>query len=370
MQIKQVENKQELKEFIELPYRLYKNDPVWVAPLRSEQWKLFTPEGDPLLKHCDYALYLLRDDQGKLIGRIMAFIDHIAIDFWKEKVGFFGSYECIDSDEAAKLLLDTARDFLKKHGMAEMRGPINLNVSEWGFIVEGFDHPPVILSPYNPPYYNRQVGNYGMVKAKDLLAWFADAAQGYVMPERFSRLFDRIAERYHVTLRPAEMKNLERDTWIMADIMNKSVAFNWGAYPVTREESIQLAHDLKDIVHPELILIAEVDGQPMGFAIVLPDVNQLLKGLDGRLFPAGVFRLLFGLKKIKHYRLWAMGLLPEYHGKGIDSMMYYRIYEVIAAKKGSGEINYVLEDNAKMVNPLEKMGIQQFRRYRVYTMPI
>ena len=373
MEITQVQSKRDLKEFIELPYRLYKDDPNWIAPLRGEQQKLFTPQGNPLLEHCDYAFYLLRDgspSDGAVIGRVTAFIDHIAVDFWKEPVGFFGSYECIDSDEAAALLLSTARRFLQEHGMKEMRGPINFNATEWGFVVEGLNLPPMIMSPYNPAYYNRQALNFGMRKAKDLLAFYADAGAGYVIPERFVRLLDRIAERYHVTVRTADMKYLERDTWIMVDIMNKSIAYNWGAYPVTKEEGVRLAQDLKQIVDPSVILIAEVEGKPIGFFITLPDINVLLKGLNGHLFPIGIFRFLFGLKKIRRYRLWALGLLPEYHGKGIDTLLYYKIYETLAPRRAYGEMNYVLEDNVKMLNPLFKMGVKPIKTYRVYTIEI
>ncbi len=369
MQITQVQSKQDLQEFIELPYRLYKDDPYWIPPLRGEQKKLFTPKGNPLLEHCDYALYLLRDGK-RVIGRIAAFIDHIAVDFWKEPVGFFGSYECVDNDEAAALLLSTARQFLQNHGMKEMRGPINFTATEWGLVVEGFNLSPMLMSPYNPPYYNRQVINFGMCKAKDLLVFYGDAGAGYTMPERFGRLFDRIAERYHVTIRTVDLKHLERDTGIMVDIMNKSIAYNWGAYPVTKEEGVRLAHDLKQIVDPSVVLIAEADGKPIGFFIGLPDINVLLKGLNGHLFPIGIFRLLFGLKKIRRYRLWALGLLPEYHGKGIDSLLFWRVYQSLAPRKAYAEMNYVLEDNFKMLNPLQKAGFKHIKTYRVYTMEI
>jgi len=369
MQVRQVQSKRDLKEFIALPYRFYRDDPYWVAPLRGEQKKLFTPKGNPLLGHCDYALYLLWDNNA-VIGRIAAFIDHVAVEFWEEPVGFFGSYECIDNGEGATLLLEAARSFLQKHGMKEMRGPINFTVTEWGFIVKGFDSSPTLMSPYNPPYYNQQVLDFGMQKAKDLMVFWADISKGYVMPERFGRLFDRIAKRYHVTVRAAEMKHLERDALLIVDIMNKSVAYNWGAYPVTEEEGRRLAQDLKQIIDPELVLFAEVDGKPIGFSITLPDINLLLKGLNGHLFPTGIFRLLFGLKKIRLYRSWALGLLPEYHGRGIDSLIYYKAYQIIRERNARVEINYVLEDNIKMIAPLKKMNVEHTKTYRVYAMDI
>jgi len=226
------------------------------------------------------------------------------------------------------------------------------------------------MCPYNPPYYNRQVTDFGMRKAKDLLVFYGDAGAGYTMPERFGRLFDRIAERYHITIRAADLRHLERDAAIMIDIMNKSIVYNWGSYPVTEEEAIRLARDLKQIVDPSVVLIAEVDGKPIGFLIGLPDINVLLKGLNGHLFPIGVFRFLFGLKKIRRYRLWALGVLPEYHGRGIDSLLFWRVYQSLGPRKAYAEINYVLEDNVKMLNPLVKAGFTHIKTYRVYTTEI
>ncbi len=368
MQTRQVESARDLKAFIEVPYRFYKDDPVWIPPLRSEQKKLFTPEGDPLLRHAEYALYLLEDDQGQVIGRIAAFVDRHATDFWQEQIGFFGSYECIDDQAAANLLLDTARRFLQARGMKVMRGPINFTATEWGFVVEGYEHEPVLMSPYNPPYYNDQMLNFGMQKAKDLKAFYL-LAKDYVIPERIANMLDRLAQRYRVTVRPADLKNLERDTWYMADIMNKSIAFNWGSYPITREESVQLAKDLRQIVDPNVVLIAEVDEKPIGFLIGLPDINVLLKGLNGRLLPF-IFRLLFQRHKINRYRLWALGFLPEYHGKGLDTLLYHRAYQALGGKDIFIEVNYVLEDNVKMLNPLYKLGAKPLKTYRVYAMEI
>ena len=369
MQVSQVQNKRDTRAFVNLPYTLYTKDPCWVPPLRSEQHKLLTPEGNPMLRHCDYALYLLRDGD-RVVGRIAAFVDHIAVDFWKQPVGFWGSYECIDSDEGARLLLDAARGFLREHGMREMRGPINFTITEWGFVSKGYDRPPTIMSPHNPPYYNRQVTGYGMSKAKDLVVFEGDIAEGYAMPERFSRSFERIARRYHVTVRSLDMSNLERDVLIVVDIMNRSVVYNWGSYPVTEEEGLAIVSDLKQIVDPELVLFAEVDGEPIGFAITLPDINRLLRGGNGRLLPTNLFKILFGLKRLRHYRTWALGLLPEYHGKGIDSLLYYRTYELVRERNAHVEINYVLEDNIKMIAPLLKMNIEHTKTFRVYSMAI
>jgi GNAT superfamily N-acetyltransferase len=369
MEIVQVVTRRDERDFVELPYTLYTDYPHWVAPLRSEQRKLLSAEANPMLAHCDVALYLLRHE-GKVIGRIAAFVDQVAIDFWKDSIGFWGSYECIDDADASRMLFDAARAFLAERGMRRMRGPINFTVVEWGFVIEGFDRPPSIMSPYNPPYYNQQAEAYGLEKAKDLVAFEADLGAGYTMPDRFSRSMERIAKRYKVRVRPLDMENLERDMIYIVDIMNGSVAHNWGSYPVTEAEGRAIVADLKQIVDPEFVLIAEVEGEPIGFSITLPDINRLLHGGNGRLLPTNLFRLLFGLKKLRHFRTWALGLFPAYHGKGIDSLLYYRTYQIAQLRQAHVEVNYVLEDNIKMLAPLFKMGIDRTKTFRVYEMDV
>lgn len=369
MHVSQVQTPRDLQAFVQLAYHRYAHDTHWVPPLRGEQRKLLSRKGNPMLKHCDYALYLLWDGS-RAIGRIAAFVDHVAVDFWGQPIGFWGSYECPDDDLASKLLFDAAKGFLQAHGMATMRGPINFTVTEWGFLAKGYDRAHVFMSPYNPPFYNDQALSYGMYRAKDLLAFEGDVAQGYVLPQRFSRSMERIAQRYHVTVRPLDMANLERDVGIVVDILNHSVVHNWGSYPVTQEEGLALVNDLKQIVVPEFVLFAQVEGQPIGFVITLPDINRLLKGLNGRLFPLGFLRLLVGLKRLRYYRTWALGLLPEYHGKGIDSLLYYRTYQVARQRGAHIEVNYVLEDNIKMLAPLDKMGLEHTKTFRVYEMAL
>ena len=191
MNISQVETKKELNSFIDLPYRYYKNDPVWVPPLRDEQKGQFDHRRNPLLDHCEYDLFLLWDE-GKLIGRVAAFIDKLAVEAWKEPIGLFGYYECRDNREASKLLLDSARDWLYKHEMKVMRGPWSFVSQEWGAVVEGYTPEPVVMAPYNPPFYNDQFSNYGLVKIKDLMVYEIDARQGYRIPERILTLTDQV----------------------------------------------------------------------------------------------------------------------------------------------------------------------------------
>ena len=293
MQIRQVETKADLRWFIEAPYRLYHHDPMWAPPLRSEQWSQFDARRNPMLDHCEYSLFLLLDG-GQVIGRISAFVDHLAVQAWGEPIGLFGSYECVDDDQVQ---------------------------------------------------------------------------EGYTIPQRYLTLTDRVQKRYGITVRPVNLHRLEHEVAAIVELANRSIAHNWGFYPVTEAEGKALARDLKQIVDPAAILIAEgPDGQAIGFAMALPDVNVLLRGLDGRLLPFGWLKLLWGLPRLRQYRMWALGVAPEYQGKAVDSLLYRHVYEALYPRRVRIEINYVLEDNAPMNNALRRLGVKDLRRYRVYEM--
>jgi ribosomal protein S18 acetylase RimI-like enzyme len=255
--------------------------------------------------------------------------------------------------------------------MRAMRGPWSFASQEWGLEIEGGERPPVILAPHNPPYYADYFTMYGLQKAKDLLAYLADLNAGYQFPERFLTLTEKIQARYAVTVRPVDMDRLEQDVITIMQISNRSISENWGYYPVTIAETQAMVRDLRPIVNPAAVLIAEdAGGNPIGFAISLPDVNVLLKTMRGRLFPLGWVKMLFGLKNIRQYRMWALGVVPEYQGKAIDTLLYKATYDALIEKLDSIEINYVLEDNHRMNNALLKMGVTPIRRYRVYEMAI
>ena len=370
MEICSVKNKADLKAFVDLPYRLYRNDPVWVPPLRDEQMGQFDRKRNPMLDHCKTALFLLQD-HGKVIGRISAFTDRLALEHWQQPIGLFGSYECIDSTEAGRLLLGAAQEWLRGEGMQAMRGPWSFASQEWGCVVEGFQPSPVVMAPYNPPYYNDQLLAFGLNKVKDLLVYCIDVGQGYQVPERILKLTDAVKKRYQVRVRPINMNNMEADVKTIVKLANISIADNWGYYPVTEAEAVAMAHDMKQIVHPRAILIAEdIQGEPIGFAMCLPDVNLLLKGMTGSLLPFGWLKLLRGIPRLNQYRMWALGVIPEYQGRAIDTLLYKATYDAIYNDKIRLEINYVLEDNDRMNNAVMKLGAIPLRRYRVYQMPV
>jgi GNAT superfamily N-acetyltransferase len=361
-----IRTKIELREFIDLPYQLYRHDPLWVAPLRNEQWSQFNPAKNPMLEHCTYQLFLLKEGD-KVLGHISAFTDRLALDHWQQPIGLFGSFECVNDPVAASMLLDAAAAWLRAQGMQVMRGPWSFASQEWGLVVEGFEPQPVILAPYNPPYYNDFITSFGLTKVMDLLVYEADMKKGYRIPERILTLTDKVAARYGVSVRPINMDRLEEEVVTIMRLANQSISDNWGFYPVTDAEARAMAHDLKQIVNPEALLIAEdASGEPIGFALSLPDVNQVLKGLNGRLLPFGWLKMLTQLPKLNVYRMWALGVVPEYQGKAIDTLLYRATHDALAPLNVRMEINYVLENNDRMNNAIMKLGASQIRRYRVY----
>jgi len=366
MLIRPVQTKKDLNQFISLPYTHYQQDPIWIPPLRDEQRGQFDPKRNPLLEHCTWQLFLL-EDQGKILGRIAAFIDHLAVDFWQEKIGLFGYYECIPDSQAGKMLLSAAQEWLQEQGMTAMRGPWSFVSQEWGMVVEGFTPSPVIMSPYNPPYYNDHLAAFGLEKVKDLLCWYIDTAQGYQVPERILTLTDRVAERYGVRVRQIDMKQYDKEVQNIIELSNTSIIDNWGFSPVTEAEVRAMARDMRPVIQPKGVLFAEdASGRPIGFAIALPDVNTLLRGLNGRMFPFGWIKLLWGIPRLRRYRMFALGVIPEYQGKAVDSLLYRRLYESMYTPDVWVEINYVLEDNYPMINGVKRLGAVPLRRYRIY----
>ena len=359
-------DRDDLRQFVGLPFALYRSDPNWVPPLRREAMAQVDPIKNPFLDHCDYSLFLLKKGR-RIIGRIAAFVDRNAIEYWGETIGLFGYYECIEDAAASRALLQTASDWLSSRGMTSMRGPWSFVPQEWGMVLDGFEPPPVIMAPYNPPFYNGQMEAFGMGKAKDLLVYAISANEGYAIPERILILTDIVKERYGVSVRQIDMSRYDEEVRTFMDMSNSTIERNWGYTPVTRGEADAMAKDLKDLIQPKGALIAEDrTGRPIGFALVIPDINVILKIMNGRLLPFGWLRLLYGIPRIRNYRMFALGVIPEYHGKGVDSVIYRSLYESLYAPDIWMEINYVLEDNAPMNNAIRKLGARPLRRYRIY----
>jgi GNAT superfamily N-acetyltransferase len=238
-------------------------------------------------------------------------------------------------------------------------------------VVDGYEPSPVVMGPYNPPFYNDYFAAFGLQKVKDLLCWEVDAAKGYDIPERIMRLTDTVAKRYGVRIRQLDMRRFDEEVKLIELLSNGSIIDNWGYSPVTEAEVRATARDLKPVIQPKGVIFAEDKaGRPIGFAIAIPDVNHLLKGLGGSLLPFGWFKLLTGIPRLRRYRMFALGVIPEYQGKAVDSLLYRALYEALYTQDLWMEINYVLEDNWPMLNAIKKLGATPSRRYRVYEMAL
>lgn len=354
------------RRFLDLPYRLYRNDPIWVAPLRRDVAAEFDPHRNPFLAHCDHQLFLL-ERNGEAVGRVAAFVDYNAIAQWGAPIGHFGYFECPHDPEAARLLLDAARDWLRSRDMTRMRGPWTFVSQEWGLVIEGFEPSPCVMGPYNPPFYRHLLEGAGLAKAKDLLVFEIDAAKGYRVPNRILDLTDRVRNRIGVTVRRLDMANYDADVTHVFDLVNKSITGNWGYVPQTEAEVRAVARDLRPVVDPRGVVFAEYpEGAPIGFAIAIPDVNVALKGLNGRLFPFGWSRLLWRMRRLNAWRMFALGVVPAFQGRGVDALLYRALHDSLYAPDTRLEINYILEDNKPMLNAVSRLGATPLRRYRVY----
>lgn len=356
----------ERKKFIKFPYSHYEGDEYWVPPLLMEQKKLIDTKKNPFYNNADIALFLAERD-GKTIGRIAAIEDRRYNEYHGTKTGHFGFFECINDSSVAKLLFKAANDWLRDRGLTEVMGPASPSMmDEIGVLVKGFDKYPSILMPYSKPYYDELLKSVGLEKTMDLYAY--RVTQDTVSLDRIDRAGQIVKKRNPgLEIREVNLKKLKREIDIVRDIFNKAWSKNWGFIPLTDEEFDALADDLKMIVDTDFAHIAEIDGEPIGFSIALPDLNQALRHLNGRLLPFGLFKLLYYQRKITQIRTALMGILPEYQGKGIDALMHKEAIEN-GLERGmySSELSWVLESNTQMCRVAERIGGEVEKVYRVY----
>ncbi|MFQ5888543.1 MAG: GNAT family N-acetyltransferase [Gemmatimonadota bacterium] len=365
-----VRSRTERRAFLRLPYRIYRRDRNWVAPLLHDMRVMLDPERHPFHRHSEVQPFLAVEG-GRPVGRISAIHNRRHVEFHREPVGFYGFFECVDDQAVADALFDAAGAWLGERGLETMRGPTSFSTNEQaGLLIEGFDRPPVIMMPYNPPYYPVLTEGAGFGTAKTLVAYVhADQRP----PERLLRAEKRLGRRYGVRLRGLRMDRFEEELDHIRRIYNAAWEKNWGFVPMTDAEIAFMAKELKPLVKkdPDLVMMAEnVAGEPIGFALCLRDYNVALAPARGKLFPFGVFKILWKVaraKRIHGARVLTLGLLPEYRGRGIDSLLYLRIFRKgTAAGITEAEFSWVLEDNEPMRRPLERIGARVYKRYRVY----
>ncbi len=364
IQVELVTNKHSLKQFIDLPWKIYKGDVHWVPPLKRDIKETLNTRKNPFWKHATRKLYIAWKD-GEVVGRIAAIIDENYNRFHNEKMGFFGYFESIQDYEVASSLFDAANKWLRIKGMKRVRGPMNPSTNdECAFLLEGFDSDPVVMMPYNPPYYLEFAERYGFYKAKDLYAYLKDTID---VPERIIKFVERAKKRQNIVVRPINFKKFKEEVEKIKDIYNASWEKNWGFVPMTDEEMDYMAKKLKMIADPDLALIAEVNGNPIGIAVTIPDINPILKKLNGKLGPLQIVRFLHDRKKLVGTRSILFGLKPGYRRTGINTLLFYES-EIAGERLGYKwvEMSWNLEDNDLINRFDESVGGKLYKKYRIY----
>jgi ribosomal protein S18 acetylase RimI-like enzyme len=371
-QLKVVESRSDWSQFIDLPWKIYKGDPHWVPPLKLAVKDLLDVKKNPFFKHAK--MHPLLVFHGKeCVGRALGVVDENHNQFHEEKVVFFGFFEAIHDHEVTRLLLDEIARWGRIQGMTVMRGPMNPSTNhECGLLVEGFDDSPYVMMTYNPPYYIELLEKYGMVKAKDLYSY--EVSHGAHFSKVILAQAERLKKRGAVTFRPVNLKIFDQEVEKLLEVYNDAWEKNWGFVPMSPEEFRHLAQDMKMVIDPDLCLIAEVKGEIAGFALALPDVNQVFKKLSrGTLLPFGLFKLLWNLKgpgrkkTINRCRIITLGIKKAYRDYGIGPLLYTE-YLKRGPESGypTGEASWILEDNKPMNKALNHMCGEKTKTYRIY----
>ncbi|MFA5051581.1 MAG: GNAT family N-acetyltransferase [Patescibacteria group bacterium] len=368
--IKEIESPADIKQFVLFPWHIYKNDPNWVPPLIRDQCNFFNPKKNPYYHHSKVLLTMAYRD-GEPVGRLSVHENTQHVKKYNEQIGFFGFFECIDDFEVAKTLFDHGKNWLKSLGYEKMRGPANFSINgEYSLLVEGFDSPPVIMMTYNPPYYEKLLTHCGFRPSQEMYAYQLYTDKGLPADIAAKAI---AAEKNHpeFSVRKMRLKNLEQEARIVNTIYNQAWDENWGAVPFTDKEIMVLAHELKMILDEDIAYIGEINGEPIGFSLSIPDANQAIKAANGRLFPFGLIKMLLKKRRINGVRVLVMGILKKYRHNDFDKIFYKKTYEE-GRKKGYvyAEGSLINESNAPMRRVLEKLGAKIYKTYRMYDLTI
>jgi len=366
--IEKVSCRKHLNEFIDVPWAIYRDDPQWVPPLLFEQKQRLTPK-NPFFEHARWQAWIARQN-GRPIGRISAQIDRLYQERHGRKVGYFGMLEAEDNTELFAALLRTAENWLRDQGMQQVRGPFNLSVNEeCGLLVDGFDTPPCIMMGHSRPYYASQIEAAGYSKAKDLLAYHV--APDFDAPRIMTHLAEKAA--LQVKVRCLRRKQLKQELEVLRDIFNDAWYNNWGFVPFTEAEFADIGELLTLLVDDDFVQIAEIDERPVAMIVALPNINEIIHDLNGRLLPFGWLRLLWRLK-VRYptsARVPLMGVRREYQHTRLGPALAFMVID--AARRGlirrgirSVELSWILEDNHGMRNIIETLGGKAYKRYRIY----
>ncbi len=345
-----------------------------MPPLRIAVRDALDVKGNPFYRTAHRQLFLaLRD--GAPVGRIAAIHNRAHNEFHQDRVGFFGFFECQNDPEAASSLFSVAERWLRARGLQAMRGPMNPSTNhECGMLVRGFRWHPMIMTTWNPRYYPELVEGLGFTKAKDLLAYFfpMQGERAIALPEEYDRIAKRALRNTKVTFRDINLKEFDKEVERCWEIYNSAWEKNWGFFPMSHESFLHEAKVLKYIIVPQFAFMAEVNGDPAGFMIIVPDFHHAFKAIgNGRLLPTGLFKLLAAKPRLRSGRIMILGAKPEYRRRGIFALFASEMFRRGAAYNAVGaEASWILEDNDALNKPLESLGAKEYRRWRIYERPI
>ncbi|MBU2915326.1 hypothetical protein [Reichenbachiella agariperforans] len=366
--IKLVSTKKELKQFIDFPHDLYASNPNYVPELYMSQYEILDKKSAPFFLHSE-ADYFLAERDGKIVGRIAAIKNNNYIEYTSNEIGHFGFFDVINDSEIANALLDKAKSWIAERGLSQMAGPYNLSTNEsCGTLIEGYDLPPTIMMTFNEPYLNDLLIAYGFETDMTLLSYIVYTKD---MPEKLSRMSGLLKDRLEskgITIRKANLKDFKNEVDKLYRVYNKAWEKNWGFVPMTEEEFKHSAKDMKLIVDPDFLLIAEAKGEPIAFSLSLPDLNVAQKHIKrGRLLPFGIFKLLYYKRKIDRVRVITLGVVEEYRKLGIDAYFYAKAFEESKNKNLLyGEASWILESNEMMNKALININANVYKKHRLY----
>lgn len=364
-----VSGRRDLKAFIDLPYRLHANSPVWVPPLKLERRLFLNRRMNAFFSHGEAEYFLARRD-GRVVGRITAQVNHAFNDYQKKNWGWYGFLEFEDDQEVLEALLGAAEAWLRERGRERMVGPACFAMNdESGILIEGFDLPPMIVQPWNPPYYRERMEQAGMAKAMDLLMWNLEVSdRERVLPVIFE-LAEKVQSEHGIRVRPMRRRQLRKDMDSFAEVYNSAWSKNWDFVPYSKKDLDAYAQELQLVFDKHWFMIAEKEdtGEVVGMAITVPDVNQVLKQMKGRLLPLGWWKFLTKGRRIDRVRVGFLGVKPEYQHTGVAAKLYVEHFNAAAERpQKGGEMGWILETNTPMNRGMEAMGGRVVKRYRVY----
>lgn len=362
-----VHSRQDRKQFIRLPWRLYRDDPNWIPPLIHNQEQLLGYRKHPFHENAEVQTFLARRD-GQVCGRVAAILNHAHNRYYSERRGFFGYFESIDDQQVANALFDAVRAWFSQRDVYQLRGPANPSMNyETGLLIEGFDSPPTFMMTYNPPYYPQLIEGYGFRKTHDLLAYVGHRSQLPETEARLGRIAEQALERSQASIRSLDRKRFREDVQAFLDLYNRSLTSMWGFVPMPPNELRALASSLRLLLIPELALLAEAEGKQVGVILGLPDYNPRIKQIDGRLFPFGFIRLLWNKRELKRIRVISINVLPEYQRWGLGLvLMRGLVPKALEMGIEEAEFSWVSEANDLARMGLEKGGARHAKTYRMY----